>query len=261
MLTLAISKAPPSTVRTNAQPTIEVRSLCLRSCKGEINRLEGYLCGSERERANRFHFKADYDRFVAAHGLLRLQLGSFLQCDPKALVFEYTSHGKPFVAASGIEFNLSHSGDWVLFAFTRSSNNAKIGVDIEHIRPIYDMADVAKMNFAGPEFARWQATPEWDQTEAFYRCWTRKESFIKAIGEGLSCALNSFEVEFGLHQPACLTSVRGEKELAKRWWMADLPGFADYAAAVTLHRANLSDVSLVLRELVLTEIDNADLLA
>ena len=243
---MTISEVPVSVNRTIAKNTIEVRSLSLLSCKGATERLARYLCASERERAARFHFEVDYDRYVAARATLRLQLGAFLDCDPKSLLLQYTSHGKPFIEQCGIEFNLSHSGDWVLFAFTRCG---EIGVDIEHIRPMPDMRDVAKQNFAASEFARWQATPEQDRKEAFYRCWTRKESFIKAIGEGLSCPLDSFEVAFGLDQPARLTSVNDDESQAAQWWMADLPGFAGYAAAVTARNADSVKVGLVVREI------------
>jgi 4'-phosphopantetheinyl transferase len=242
---------PASEGPTSAKDTIEVRSLCLPSLV-EIERLATYLSASERERAARFHFKADYDRHVAARAALRLQLGALLDRDPKSLSLQTTSYGKPFIAECGVEFNLSHSGDWILFAFSRS---AEIGVDIEHIRPLSDMRDVAKQNFGASEFARWEATPERDRTEAFYRCWTRKESFIKAIGEGLSCPLGSFEVAFDLNQPARLTSVHGDEALAASWWMADLPGFAGYAAAVTTRTGYLGNVRLQVREL-----SNADLL-
>jgi 4'-phosphopantetheinyl transferase len=252
MPAMAIAEVTPALAnRISTKGTIEVHSLCLLSCKGETERLAGYLCASERERAARFHFPADYDRYVAARAALRLQLGAFLDCDPKSLVFQYTSHGKPFVENCGIDFNLSHSGDWVLFAFSRS---AEIGVDIEHIRLLSDMRDVAQHNFSAAEFTRWEATPEGDRTDAFYRCWTRKESFIKAIGEGLSCPLDSFEVAFGLDQPARLTSVDGDAALAAQWWMADLPGFAGYAAAVTARHTNFANISLVVREIAGAEL-------
>jgi 4'-phosphopantetheinyl transferase len=252
MPAIAIPEVTPALAnRTVTQGAVEVRSLCLLSCKDETERLARYLCASERERAARFHFQADYDRYVAARAGLRLQLGALLECDPKSLLLQYTSHDKPFIENCGIEFNLSHSGDWVLFAFTRAT---EIGVDIEHIRPLADMRDVAKQNFAAPEFARWEATPEQDRTEAFYRCWTRKESFIKAIGEGLSCPLDSFEVAFGLDEPARVTSVDGDEALAAQWWMADLPGFAGYAAAVTVRHQNLADISLVVREIAGAEL-------
>ncbi len=244
---IALERAAQAAIdRAIAKDTIELRSLSLLSCRGETERLAEYLCPGERERAARFHFLADYERYVAARAALRLQLGAFLGCDPKSLSFQYTSYDKPILERCGIEFNLSHSGDWVLFAFTRSG---EIGVDIEKIRPIPDMRDVAKVNFAASEFALWEATHDADRVAAFYRCWTRKESFIKAIGEGLSCPLDSFEVSFGLHQPARLTSVEGDESLAAHWWMADLPGFLGYAAAVTACCKNVSDVYLAMSEL------------
>jgi hypothetical protein len=70
--------------RISKKETIEIRSLCPLSSKGETERLAQYLCASERERAARFHFQADYDRYVAARAALRLQLSAFLDCDPKA---------------------------------------------------------------------------------------------------------------------------------------------------------------------------------
>ena len=225
--------------------TIHVRSLSLLSCKQQIEQLARYLCPDEREQAARFHFQPDHDRYVAARALLRLQLGALLHRDAKTLLFEYTSYGKPFIKNCGIEFNLSHSGDWVLFAF---SHSAEIGADIEQIRPMPDMPDVARQNFSATEFALWQATPAPDRTQAFYRCWTRKESFIKAIGEGLSCPLDSFEVAFGLDQPARLTSLKRDEESAAQWWMADLSDFPDYAAAVTARNANLNEINMVVSE-------------
>lgn len=240
------SAAQAALDRPFAKDAIELRSLSLLSCQGEIERLARYLCAAERERSERFHFQADYERYIAARAALRLQLGAFLGCDPRSISFQYTSYEKPFLQRRGIEFNLSHSGDWVLFAFTRCG---EIGVDIEKIRPISDMRDVAKTNFAASEFALWEATRDADRVAAFYRCWTRKESFIKAIGEGLSCPLDSFEVSFGLHQPARLLSVQGNESLAKHWRMADLPGFSGYAAAVTARCENSCAAGLVVSEL------------
>jgi len=249
---MAIEAPTASTKRSDAKATIEVRSLCLLSCKGQMERLMRYLCPSERQRASRFHYRADYDRYVAARAALRLQLGDFLNADANSLTFKYTSHDKPFLEHSGIEFNLTHSGDWVLFAFSRAG---EIGVDIEHIRPIADMADVAKQNFTRSEYSGWEALPHADRIEAFYRCWTRKESFIKAIGEGLSYPLDSFEVTFGSNQPARVASVNGDESLATEWWMADLPGFNGYAAAVTVRTSGLYEDACVLKR----QIEGAEL--
>src|SRR5215471_5491296 len=81
--------------------TIEVRSLCLLSCKGETERLARYLCASEQKRAARFHFQVEWDRYVTSRAVLRLQLGALLDCDPKSLSFQYASCGKPFIENCG----------------------------------------------------------------------------------------------------------------------------------------------------------------
>lgn len=236
--------APANQITT--KNAIEVRSLCLLTCIGESERFARYLSTSERERAARFHFQADYDRYVAARACLRLQLSAFLDCDPKSLLIQYTAHGKPFIEKSDVEFNLSHSGDWVLFAFSRA---APVGIDIEHMRPMRDMRDVASQNFSATEYARWEAMPERDRRLAFYQCWTRKESFIKAIGEGLSCPLDSFEVAFGSARPARLISIGGDNASAASWGMADLPEFPGYAAAVTARHPNLTSLGFAVREI------------
>ncbi len=235
-----------STKRIDAKATIEVRSLNLLSCKGQTERLMRYLCPSERQRASRFHYRTDYERYVAARAALRLQLGEFLDSDPNSLNLKYTNHDKPFLEDCTIEFNLSHSGDWILLAFSRSG---EIGVDIERIRPIPDMANVAKQSFAESEYGSWEALPQAERIAAFYRCWTRKESFIKAIGEGLSYPLDSFEVTFDPNRPASVASVNGDESLAAEWWMADLPGFSGYAAAVTMRKHFVNDPRLSMKQL------------
>src|SRR5690242_5974535 len=105
---IALERAAQAvTSRLSAKDTIEVRSLCLLSCQGETERLARYLSAGERERAERFHFQADYERYVAARAALRLQLGAILGADPKSLTFQYTSHDKPILEKCGLEFNLS----------------------------------------------------------------------------------------------------------------------------------------------------------
>ena len=107
MPALAMAEAAASTIRSETQQTIEVRSLSLHSVKHQTERLSRYLSPDEFERASRFHFQADHDRYVAARAVLRLQIGAILNRDPRTLLFEYTSYGKPYIADSGIEFNLS----------------------------------------------------------------------------------------------------------------------------------------------------------
>jgi 4'-phosphopantetheinyl transferase len=212
-----------------------------------MERLERVLSEDERERAARFHFRKDFERYVTARAHLRLQLASYLDCDPGSLSFQYTEFGKPFLPGSSLRFNLSHSGDWILYAFTEA---ADVGIDIEQIKSMADtLRNIAQQNFSLAEFSAWEALPEEDKVGGFYRCWTRKEAFVKAMGEGLSCPLDSFEVEFGPGKPAQLNKAPPQAGPVAQWFMADLPGFDGYAAALAIRRQGLDNPSLPVLEI------------
>jgi 4'-phosphopantetheinyl transferase len=98
------------------------------------DRLEATLSEGEKERAARFHFAADRDRFIAAHGCLRDVLSRYLPCEPDQFHFSTNSHGKPAVDGQRVEFNLSHSGDFTLIAIAQE---CRVGVDVERIRSEY----------------------------------------------------------------------------------------------------------------------------
>jgi 4'-phosphopantetheinyl transferase len=153
------------------------------------------LSGDERGRADRFVFERDRSRFVAARGLLRTLLGRILSRPAPSLEFMYGAHGKPALgpalAGSGLRFNLSHSEGRALVAWT---HGAAVGADLERVRPVAYGDAIARRFFsddeqaslAGVEGAAWDA--------AFFRCWTRKEAFVKAIGDGLHHPLRAFTV-------------------------------------------------------------------
>lgn len=134
-----------------------------------------------------FRFPEDQHRYTAARGWLRFLLGRYLDLPPQEIAFSYSSHGKPHLqevpAQSGIQFNLAHACEYGLFAFTR---DRRIGVDLEGLRPKISCAEIAERFFGPGEKAAWGALPESERPAAFYRCWTRKEAFLKACGLGLS---------------------------------------------------------------------------
>lgn len=146
----------------------------------------------EKERANKFYFARDRERFIVAHACMRKILGSYLGMPGESLVFYQTAYGKPFLeAAYPLEFNLAHSGEIALLAVTRDK---RIGVDIEQIRPLDDYASIAQHTFSKKESTALLSLPEDLHLPAFFACWTRKEAFIKATGEGLSHPLDQFDV-------------------------------------------------------------------
>lgn len=149
----------------------------------------------ERVRANRLVFEIHRKRWIAARGILRKILGRYLGVAPQDVDFRVSRDGKPSLAeefaASGIDFNLSHSEACAVYAL---SAGRTIGVDIEHVRSI-EADSVATHFFAPGERQRLAlVAPGPPKLAAFFACWTRKEAYIKAVGKGLGIPLNSFEV-------------------------------------------------------------------
>jgi 4'-phosphopantetheinyl transferase len=195
------------------------------------------LNDEEMARAGRFHFDRHRHAFIVARGFLRSVLARYLQIAPAAVAFVYGQKGKPALAgpglapASPLRFNLSHAGELALLAV---AHGREVGVDIEQFRPMSDAAQIAARFFAASEFATWQALPPEQQVAAFFNCWTRKEAFIKALGDGLSYPLNGFEVSLVPGEPAQLRRVMADPTAVNRWSMLALEAGDGYAAAVVV---------------------------
>ena len=191
----------------------------------------GLLDDSERARAERFLFDEDRRRFVASHAALRVALGNATERDPRSLRFVTGPHGKPSLAepASGIQFNLSHSGARALIAI---AVGRRVGVDIERDRGVDELA-LASRFFSEAEAAAIAGTPPANRRAAFFRIWTRKEAFVKAIGDGLTHPLASFHVngadDNSLDQSlvAC-----ADRSAIARWRVVPLAADDGYTAAL-----------------------------
>lgn len=190
------------------------------------------LSEEEVKRAERFHFERDRRRFIVAHGILRSLLGRYLHTNPGTLKFDYNAYGKPSLrfplSESKFHFNISHSHEVVLCAFTR---NRQIGVDVEYMRSEIDYEQLAKHSFSFKEQAAFSALPNAQRHLAFYQCWTRKEAYIKARGRGLSLPLDLFDVSLVPDEPAVLLSSREDPQEVTRWSFQNLPCYPDYAGA------------------------------
>ncbi|NET73916.1 MAG: 4'-phosphopantetheinyl transferase superfamily protein, partial [Sphaerospermopsis sp. SIO1G2] len=148
-----------------------------------IKRLAHYLASDEQENANRFHFARDQRRYRVGRGALRLILSNYLSEEPHQHQFGYTKYGKPFLQNGRLTFNVTHSHETALIALHR---HAEIGVDIEQVRPLSDMADLVQSVFTETEQQAWQRYDADERPWAFFAGWTRKESVIKALGQGPS---------------------------------------------------------------------------
>jgi len=194
-----------------------------------------FLAPDERDRAARFHFEIHRHRFVIGRARLRVILGAYLKSPPQAISFSYTEHGKPYVPKQSLTFNLSHADEMAVLGVTR---DRAIGVDIEHIRR--DLTEgIAERYFAPGEVRALRSFPPEQQPAAFFRCWTRKEAYIKARGEGLSMPLAELEVP--LAECGELSLMHYKKPLeAARWSLRNVPVPEGYVAAVVVEGHDLS---------------------
>src|SRR5712671_5474431 len=167
----------------------------LEAIRAAEPRWQALLSSDESTRASRFHFPVDRQRYVATRALLRMILAGYLVMDPKDVNFSYSKEEKPSLASphNGIEitFNVSHSGGIALLAFARRK---EIGIDVEQVRGDFDVDAIARRFFSAREQEQLAALPNEERFEAFFRCWTRKEAYIKATGDGLSLPLHQFDV-------------------------------------------------------------------
>ena len=153
----------------------------------------------ERMRASRFHFDKHRRHFVVGRGVLRLLLGRYLGMRAEEVRFDYGPNGKPALGgehrASSLRFNASHSGEIALYAFVR---DREVGVDVEFIKPDFVTEGIAERFFSTGEIENLNALCETERAAGFFRFWTRKEAYIKAIGTGLSHPLNEFDVSVAI---------------------------------------------------------------
>jgi 4'-phosphopantetheinyl transferase len=171
---------------------VHVWSLRLDLSRTAHDRLEGVLSAGEASRAERLVVAANRRRYVAAHGLLRLVLSGYLGVRPDHVALETGAGGKPRLAnREGPRFNLSHAGALGLVAV---SADREVGVDIEEIRDVGDLEGLAETCFSPVERAALTAVPAAQRRWAFFAGWTRKEAFLKVLGDGLSRPLDSFDV-------------------------------------------------------------------
>ena len=207
---------------------VEVLYADLNVSPGVVDRLTQSLSAEEIERAARFRFEKDRHVFSLTRALLRTLLAERLSCSSKSIEFELSEYGKPSVAGSGLYFNVSHSGKAALFGFTEAG---PIGVDVEWNKRTVEIEEVASRFFSAGEYRELCEYSQEERQEVFFRIWTRKEAFIKAVGEGLSYPLDEFEVSTG--EEAALLSIKSERP--KSWWMSDCELPVDYSGAVAVN--------------------------
>jgi len=197
----------------------------------------GVLSSDEIARAGRFHFERDRIYFTQCRSALRALLAGYLAIPATEIRFEYLTNGKPRLRAEqnprALQFNVSHSANMAVIAV---GSEHRLGVDIEKIRGDVDTASLAERFFSLRERAELQALPDHLRVPGFFACWTRKEAFLKATGDGLSFPLADFSVTTHPDLEPELEEINGNTEAGKLWFLADLSVVDGYRATVALDR-------------------------
>ena len=203
---------------------------------------EAALTPDERARRDRFYFAPDRQAYTVYRGALRLILARALDRAPDRVALRLGPYGKPHLVDDALHFNVSHSGDIALIAL---SAERPLGVDIEQERPLEDLFALAKRHFSPTERGTLRGLPDALQTPAFFRCWSRKEAFIKAIGLGLHFPLEGFDVTLDPRAPARIVAIRDDRYRDTPWVLHHLDIAHGYSAAlVTPGPASVGLVSL-----------------
>ncbi len=191
------------------------------------------LSADERAKAQRFYSEKDRKRFIIRRGILRMILGYYSGVEASELWFFYGKNGKPRLTDTfrngTILFSMSSSEGLALYGFTR---NREIGVDVECVRDIPDIDQIAELIFSAKEALAYHALPDHLKREAFFSCWTRKEAFLKATGDGLSRRLDEFELRVDPGKPASLPGIDGDQKSACQWSIHDLKPASGFTAAI-----------------------------
>lgn len=200
---------------------------------GSLGRWQQLLSSDEQARARRFLVQRPREQFVITRGFLRTILAAYVPADPAKLVFRYSANSKPALSPpydkSGVTFNVSHTSGVALLAFTR---NRELGVDVEFINRQLDVDAIARQFFSRHEQTQLAAGNAEEKHAAFFRCWTRKEAYIKAKGEGLSLPLDQFDVSLVPGETKALISTRPDGSEAARWSLREVPAGPGYVGAL-----------------------------
>jgi 4'-phosphopantetheinyl transferase len=197
----------------------------------------GLLTAEEQARAARKRLPVDARRTLASRANLRLLLGCYLELPPASVALAINAHGKPQLASPSapgtLEFNVSHSGDWIVLAFARG---LPLGVDVECCRDL-DFNELVNSAFSPQERETWSRLPSAEHARAFFSAWTRKEAYLKALGLGLSKSLDSFTVTFDFDSGSGLIWCASDASAPPRWQITSVELAPGYACALAVSSA------------------------
>lgn len=241
----------PECFRLPAVGEVHLWTAWVSESRAAIPGLERTLSNDEKQVAARFLRAADRERYTVAHGILRQLLGRYVGAEPAELIFETGECGKPALALRRVKrlvsFNMAHSGDLILYAV---ANGSRVGVDVEVVRMDRDLMELAESQFAPAEVEALRSLEPLERAAAFYRCWTLKEAYVKARGEGLGFPLKEFAVTFGSRESPGVRWASDDPQVAERWSVFGLSPAPGYAGALMVEGRPVQLSSRVWRDLI-----------
>jgi 4'-phosphopantetheinyl transferase len=229
---------PPPSVLHLPSDKVHIWSTSIETASIDLDELWNILSEEEKKRAERFCFDRDRNRHIVAHGVLRTILSYYSDSDPSKHQFNQNEFGKPALSEnSDLRFNISHSGDQVLYGITR---DREIGVDIEKFRTFENAEQIVERFFSPHEQKAFLTLPAHLKDKAFFTIWTRKEAYIKAQGLGLSLPLNQFTISFLPDEPVRLIETEHNKDEQQRWSLHEVSVHPEYHAAVVVEGHNVT---------------------
>ena len=232
-------KIPPKSLSIETGQ-VHVWRICLNVQDQNPNKFSHILSEDEANKAEKFHFDADRIRYTVMRVTLRIILGNYLKVAPGNLEIAHSHHGKPYltntIKNTDLQFNISHASNLGLIAVAIDRH---IGVDLEMVQKESSIESIARRFFTPGEAELLLSLPALLQPEAFFTCWTRKEAFVKAQGEGLSIPLDQLEVSFYPNDTPKLLRVGNDPGESSQWSMFHLEPGEGYVGALVVEGKDL----------------------
>jgi 4'-phosphopantetheinyl transferase len=214
--------------------TLHVWKIPLDLPESELAPLFSLLDETEKQRAKQFHFDIHRRRYIAAHAAMRLILAEQLKISAQTVDIQVHQNGKPFLPNSSLHFNLSHSEELALIAL---SNQAQVGVDVEHIKDDVDVLGISRRFFHPLEAEQLEQMPPALRERSFYHCWTGKEAYLKANGLGIGHHLKMFALDLQSPQKLQILCVEKGFDEFSHWFGDTFSLGGQYIAAIVAKTA------------------------
>jgi 4'-phosphopantetheinyl transferase len=233
----------PLSSKSSEENAVHVWKIALDVDQNTLERLQTTLDTSELHRASRFRFHADKRRFIIGHSALRIILSRYAGMAPNKITFLYNTYGKPelpnHLRTPPIHFNISHSGELALIGIC---HNRRVGIDIERLDRSVRIQAIADRYFSPEESEAIRSLPPEQQRLAFFRCWTAKEAYLKALGVGLYGSLNNLRTSICNGNTVSIRRFVNGNRANESWTLKPLDVGKNYVAtlAVEGHNGQLS---------------------